>query len=451
MSKRSTPTRWAVVSALGIAVAQCGSDDSFNLDCSPTTPSVGQRVALSLDYDIESQSDPFTWSDSIGLGTFEQATIPAMDTSGMVTNGFTPQSAGNTTIEVRRGGDVVASCVLQVSALATFDVSVSVVGNGTVTFDTEDCRTACQRPIADGTMLEFVATADEGWRFDSWSGACASSTDSTVTLTIDEATSCEATFVEVSSPGPDEILIAAGSFARGCVVEAAPNPECEETQTTICLASETRGDLETHQVMLSSFFIDRTEVTVAQYRVCVEAGDCTAPDVGDGCNYQESNREQHPVNCVTWDQAKTYCESRGQRLPTEAEWEMAARGTEDTRKFPWGDDCPTCSRGNYRSTVDGRCSPAPGGTLPVGTSTAGAATSGALDMAGNVSEWVQDWFDGTYYTDGPTTDPQGPADGMQRVRRGGSWSTTSNMAQVFRRDMAAPDSPDRQNGFRCAR
>ena len=182
-----------------------------------------------------------------------------------------------------------------------------------------------------------------------------------------------------------------------------------------------------HTVYLDAFWIDRTEVTNEQYRGCVEAGTCPAPTTCDWGEptYSDSSKADHPVVCVSWEDAKAYCEWAGKRLPTEAEWEKASRGT-DGRKYPWGDGFD----GSRLNFCDANCefyhkdSDADDGyqrTAPVGSYVEGASPYGALDMAGNVWEWCQDWYDEDYYDSLPQRNPPGPDLGEYRVVRGGSW------------------------------
>jgi formylglycine-generating enzyme required for sulfatase activity len=192
-----------------------------------------------------------------------------------------------------------------------------------------------------------------------------------------------------------------------------------------------------HTVTLDAFWIDRTEVTNAQYQKCVAAGACSASSYADDSRY---NGSQQPVVGVSWNDADAYCRWAGARLPTEAEWEKAARGT-NGRIYPWGNERPDCNKAQY-----GGCA---GQTVPVGSKAARASPYGALDMAGNAWEWVNDWYDSGYYAISPTSNPQGPDSGDYRVLRGGSWNFGESDVRAANRYDVVPTYRGDGVGFRC--
>ncbi|MEM7132454.1 MAG: SUMF1/EgtB/PvdO family nonheme iron enzyme [Chloroflexota bacterium] len=189
-------------------------------------------------------------------------------------------------------------------------------------------------------------------------------------------------------------------------------------------------------VFVDGFWIMETEVTNAQYTRCIDAGACTELVNNDG--WDDPLLAQHPVVQVSWEQAQIYAEWVGGRLPTEAEWEKAARGS-DERTFPWGEETPNPERLNMRS----------GKTVPVGSFPDSASPFGILDMAGNVSEWVADWFDPTYYASAPDSNPKGPESGQLKVIRGGAFNNDDmNMYRASEREKAIPQRGYANIGFR---
>jgi formylglycine-generating enzyme required for sulfatase activity len=241
-------------------------------------------------------------------------------------------------------------------------------------------------------------------------------------------------------------------------------------------------EMPRHAVWLDAFWIDRTEVTRGQFDRCVRSGACDYPLEKWGALY-DPGKAEYPVNEVTWDQAKAYCEWAGRRLPTEAEWEKAARGT-DRRRYPWGNETPDGSRLNF---CDVNCAATPewkiedandgfGGVAPVGSYAAGASPYGALDMLGNVEEWVLDWYAADYYQVSPQRNPPGPEEpggypyiaNRGRVVRGNSYlgSTVSytpvapdgsvspygpvSLLRVTARWLQGAEFPSPTIGFRCA-
>lgn len=198
-----------------------------------------------------------------------------------------------------------------------------------------------------------------------------------------------------------------------------------------------RSNRPQRQVYLDTFAIDRTEVTVAAYALFVqETG--YQPKGWDPASVEA--RADEPVVGVLWRDADAYCRWLGQRLPTEAQWEKAARGT-DGRRYPWGDAWDSSRANTQESGRDG--------PLPVGSFPQGASPYGALDMAGNVAEWVVDYFDPDYYAYGPDVNPPGPRVVLDHGLRGGSWASPRDLALTYARDSSHSAEVNPRVGFRC--
>jgi formylglycine-generating enzyme required for sulfatase activity len=210
-----------------------------------------------------------------------------------------------------------------------------------------------------------------------------------------------------------------------------------------------------HTVYLDGFWVDQTEVSNAQYRRCVETGVCSPPtecEWGETA-FGDAAFADHPVTCVSWDAARSYCLWVGGQLPSEAQWEKAARGT-DGRLYPWGD----AFDGALVNYCDAQCGfeqmdqaydDGFAKTAPVGSFPAAVSPYGALDMAGNVWEWVFDWYDDLYYGKSPERNPGGPNAGAHRVVRGGSWYTNRAGVRTAYRFHTEPGSVYGLLGFRC--
>mgnify|MGYP001609032793 CR=1 FL=1 len=202
-----------------------------------------------------------------------------------------------------------------------------------------------------------------------------------------------------------------------------------------------------HQVYLDGFYIDKYEVTVARYAKFLDPGKRSPPRFWNDVNLEAHG--ERPVIGVSWDDADSYCRWAGKRLPTEAEWEKAARGS-DGRKYPWGNDQPRQSLGSY-DPYGVRSWQGYGTLAPVGSYEAGRSPYGAYDMAGGVWEWVADWYDNKYYDRSPKSNPKGPEKGKERGVRGGSWRHPPElMRSAYRHHYQPTVLPFTYLGFRCA-
>ena len=271
--------------------------------------------------------------------------------------------------------------------------------------------------------------------------------------------------------GAEMVVIPAGPFAMGsnaqdvargvdeCRTRARPGiePKCE---------AWFRSEGPQHQVILDAFAIDRYEVTNAQFEKFVAATGYRTTAERDGSGWVRREKDSswtweqmtgatwrapggpgtsagptHPVVQVSWSDANAYCTWAGGRLPTEAEWEKAARGS-DGRRYPWGNEWDA-TRANARHAIKG---PAAVGSYP-----AGASPYGAHDMSGNVWEWTADWYAPDYYAQSPDRNPKGPPTGDQRVLRGGSWINEHFFLALPHRVEGKPGARANNLGFRCAR
>jgi len=199
-----------------------------------------------------------------------------------------------------------------------------------------------------------------------------------------------------------------------------------------------------HQVFLNAFYIDKYEVTTARYAKFLGATGWEKPVNWDVVKFPE--HADRPVIGVSWSDADAYCRISGRRLPTEAEWEKAARDSNE-QKFPWGDTRPQPSLALFgqmtRFSYDLLKS--------VESYPTGQGPYGAFNLAGNVAEWVQDWYDGSYYADSPPRNPPGPAGGQYKMTRGGSWSDMPvYLLSASRTTKVPPDTRNAFIGFRCA-
>ena len=200
-----------------------------------------------------------------------------------------------------------------------------------------------------------------------------------------------------------------------------------------------------HKVWLDSYSMDLYEVTVARYARFLAATHRELPSYWE--TVKRAEHGERPVIGVTWDDAEAFCTWARKRLPTEAEWEKAARGT-DERPYPWGNMKPTPDLANYALGARFSYSQV---LMPVGKYDKAKSPYGLFDMGGNVWEWTQDWYDGAYYEKSPEKNPAGPEQGQFKVLRGGSWSDMAKYMLTYGRFKLLPTTRNSYTGFRCAR
>ncbi len=254
--------------------------------------------------------------------------------------------------------------------------------------------------------------------------------------------------------------IPSGDFGRGC--NEAADKECAYNENPY------------KQVYLSAYYLDRHEVTADEYKECVSAGVCKSegltmpyyldkelPDSAWACNWNNSGRGNHPINCIPWQYAADYCQWAGKRLPTEAEWEKGARGT-DGRKYSWGNEGyadtemvaniadETAKKKESGLTIATGYDDGYFTTSPVEAYPRGKSPYGLYDMIGNVWEWTDDWYESNYYSMGPIKNPHNTNVKQHRVLRGGSWETSPSLARVSFRSWDILSNRSDYNGFRCA-
>ena len=216
--------------------------------------------------------------------------------------------------------------------------------------------------------------------------------------------------------------------------------------------ADTEAERPRRRVWLDAFAIDRYEVTFERYRAFLEATGRAPPFWGEAWaraydwvdGRPPEGHGDHPVVVVSWHDADAFCRWAGGRLPTEAEWEKAARGT-DGRRYPWGDRYET-ARANAYGEEDGHLTSAAAGSYP-----SGGSPCGAQDMAGNVWEWCADWYDPAYYSQGPERNPKGPAEGTRKVVRGGSLGAVPALLRTTFRMGNDPSFRAAAIGFRCVK
>jgi formylglycine-generating enzyme required for sulfatase activity len=254
-------------------------------------------------------------------------------------------------------------------------------------------------------------------------------------------------------------FVRAGEYAMGGL-EAVALTECRKLYIGGTCEQEWFSDeAPLHTVYLDEFYMDKYEVSNALYRECVNSDVCKPPaNVGSNSHssyYDDPQYDDYPVINIDWYMADTYCKWRGARLPTEAEWEKAARST-DGRIYPWGNsfagmnvnfcDENCCNDGANTDYNDGYAD-----TAPVDSYPAGMSEFGIYNLAGNVWEWVADWYGETYYANSPFSNPTGPISGEARVARGGSWNDFGDVVRASNRNWVRATFFNNVLGFRCVR
>ncbi len=288
---------------------------------------------------------------------------------------------------------------------------------------------AMRRSIA--LVLAIAGTSACGNRTDA-----AASSSLARTATADTNATASASTVAMNRPAPSASTLAAPSASESAAPSATPTPPDGMVMIPpgfYLMGGGGIDDQPIHEVAVASFFLEKTEVTMDAYQACVDAKKCAPPKEDNPfCNAKLGNRGKHPVNCIDYHQADAYCAFRDDRVPTEREWEYAARGGSEQRLYSWGDDDPTDKRACYMH---------PGGSCEVASFAPGAF--GLYDMSGNVWEWTSTYF-GAY--------PDEPATGQFRVYRGGSWSR--RFPKWLRNDLRnrfAENEEGAHLGVRCAR
>ncbi|NLO91315.1 MAG: SUMF1/EgtB/PvdO family nonheme iron enzyme [Elusimicrobia bacterium] len=244
------------------------------------------------------------------------------------------------------------------------------------------------------------------------------------------------------------------STSAGAAAAAALNP-AKDSRAVVFVkeGSFLMGGDKLSKVFVDSFYMDKYEVTVDRYKECVMEGKCSVPTYAKKttqlCNWNQDNSMLKPMNCITWTDAQAYCQSQGKRLPTEAEWEKAARGAEKASVYPWGDTSPTCDTSVLSLQSDKAGCNGKDGSGEIGSKTADLSPYQIADMGGDVSEYTYDWYDVKSYQNPTPVNPAGPAKGLAKVIKGGNWRSGPDDAKITARTPGAPQEWSETNGFRC--
>jgi formylglycine-generating enzyme required for sulfatase activity len=274
------------------------------------------------------------------------------------------------------------------------------------------------------------------------------------TITPTSTSTKKVTKIRIDTDVMEMVFVPAGEFMMGSS-DNIINWTMDQNWCSICELGWFADEQPEHIVDLDSFWIDKFEVSNKQYQSCVSAGFCTKPSSSSSSQrksyYGNDTYDDYPVVNINWHDASSYCTWVGGRLPTEAEWEKAARGgidkiywVEESRLFPWGKDAPTCRLTNF--------SDCEGDTVPVNSNISGVSYYGALNMGGNVWEWVSDWYDEDYYSSKSNwLNPTGPVENTdKKVVKGGAFGYIGWFVRVSTRAYGNPKVHLPYFGFRCA-
>ena len=420
-----------------VPVADAGPDLGFPLDA---------IIFLdgSASHDDDGDSLSFLWRLTVGIGT-----VTLLDSTAVQTS-FTATDTGNYVFRLLVSDYLATASDEVVIRLSPGDNirPIAVAGRDTVI------------TVGTALALDGSASSDPDGDDDSLTYHWIISGPPGVPVTLSDSTSRTPSFT----------ADAEGDYAVGLtVIDANEQASLRDQITVEALAQiyQKRGGMieipgglfvmgsndglpderPPHTVSVPTFWIDEFEVTTAQYQVCVDANQCDQAGLETVCNANLPDFGEHPINCVDWSQAESFCSWAGKRLPSEAEWEKAARGT-DQRRFPWGHSAPQPDLLNYNDLF--------GSTVQVGLYDDGVSFYGVHNMAGNVQEWTADYYASDYYSiDPPEPDPQGPATGDFRVVRGGNWKLKINLGDALFtttvRGRFRPIDSEGTIGFRCAR
>lgn len=379
---------------------------------------------------------PSTTVVSAQVGTVNRATATATSTaSATPTEGVTPTAIATATEPPTATSTATSTAAPLATATSTHTALPTATDTPLPTATNTQLPTATDTPLptatntsrttATNTSLPTATATSQPTATSSATSAPTSTSLPTSTPSPRPTATPTEPPVPTALPEAGDLLVHEADGARYRYVPAGPF-------TMGSTVNPAEGPV--HVVNLHAFWIMETEVTNELYGRCVAAGTCVAPH---NSHWQDAALANHPVTHVDWNQAATYAEWVGGRLPTEAEWEKAARGT-DERTFPWPGEDTDSEHLNFNAQA----------TTPVGSFGAGASPYGLLDMAGNVEEWVIDRYNPTYYAQSPAENPTGPEEGMLRVVRGGSFTSNRGFVRTTARGHAVPASAFATVGFR---